>query len=253
MKTPEFSATAVSALLDEQKIATLSDLANALGTDARSTLLRKLRKLGYHTSYSHRGRFYTLEQIPEFDEDGLWSHESVWFSVHGTLVATAEAIVDAAEFGYFAEELDNVLHVGTKDALRKLVRDGRLGREKVQGYYLYGSADPLRREQQVLARKTYAKRTLDAPLPEAEYLHDELKAAIILFISLLDEKQRRLYAGLESLKLGHGGDRRVADLLGLAVGTVARGRQELLDRDVELDGVRKAGAGRQPVEKKRPR
>ena len=36
---------------------------------------------------------------------------------------------------------------------------------------------------------------------------DELKAAIILFFSVLDEQQRRLYAGLESLTLGHGGDR----------------------------------------------
>ena len=44
---------------------------------------------------------------------------------------------------------------------------------------------------------------------------DELQAAIVLFCSLLDERQRRLYAGLEALKLGHGGDRRIADLLGL--------------------------------------
>ena len=35
----------------------------------------------------------------------------------------------------------------------------------------------------------------------------ELQAAIILFFSVLDEKQRRLYAGLESQKFGHGGDR----------------------------------------------
>ena len=33
---------------------------------------------------------------------------------------------------------------------------------------------------------------------------DELKAAIVLFSSMLDERQRRLYAGLESLKLGYG-------------------------------------------------
>jgi hypothetical protein len=35
---------------------------------------------------------------------------------------------------------------------------------------------------------------------------DELKAAILLFYSLLDEQQRRLFAGLESIKLGQGGD-----------------------------------------------
>jgi len=36
---------------------------------------------------------------------------------------------------------------------------------------------------------------------------DELKAAVFLFYSLLDEQQRRLFAGLQSTKLGHGGDR----------------------------------------------
>jgi hypothetical protein len=35
-------------------------------------------------------------------------------------------------------------------------------------------------------------------------LAHELKAAIILFFSLLDERQRRFFAGLESLKIGLG-------------------------------------------------
>jgi hypothetical protein len=43
-----------------------------------------------------------------------------------------------------------------------------------------------------------------------ENLPPELKAAMILFFSLLDERQRRLYAGLEAHKLGYGGDRKVA-------------------------------------------
>ena len=79
---------------------------------------------------------------------------------------------------------------------------------------------------------------------------DEVKAAIVLFFSLLDEKQRRLYAGLESLKFGHGGDRRVAELLDLDVGVIARGRRHLLEQDVEVDRVRRVGAGRKRVEKK---
>jgi hypothetical protein len=82
---------------------------------------------------------------------------------------------------------------------------------------------------------------------------DELRAAIVLFFSLLDEKMRRLYAGLEALKTGRGGDARIAALLGLDAGTVARGRKELLDQDVVEERVRKAGAGRKPVEKKRRR
>jgi hypothetical protein len=79
---------------------------------------------------------------------------------------------------------------------------------------------------------------------------DELKAAIVLFFTLLDEQQRRLYAGLESLKLGHGGDQRIADLLGLDRGTVAKGREALLEQDVKIDRIRRHGGGRKPTEKK---
>ena len=80
---------------------------------------------------------------------------------------------------------------------------------------------------------------------------NELKAAIVLFYSLLDEQQRRLYAGLESLRLGHGGDTQLAIFLDIDSHTVARGRQQLLDQDVEIGRMRRAGAGRKPVEKKR--
>ena len=81
---------------------------------------------------------------------------------------------------------------------------------------------------------------------------EELKAAILLFYSLLDEQQRRLFAGLESIKLGHGGDRILAEFLGLDPHTVARGRQHLLDQNVTPGRTRRSGGGRQPVEKKTP-
>ena len=84
-------------------------------------------------------------------------------------------------------------------------------------------------------------------------LSEELKAAIVLFFSLLDEKQRRLYAGLESHKLGHGGDRKISELFGVDVHTVSRGRRELFGAEVQWEGVRKSGGGRKRTEKKRPR
>jgi hypothetical protein len=91
------------------------------------------------------------------------------------------------------------------------------------------------------------------PLPDASIMPDEMRAAIVLFFSLLDEKQRRLYAGLEALKTGRGGDAQIADLLGLDVSTVARGRQDLLQQEVEMKRVRRPGGGRKSLEKKRRR
>jgi hypothetical protein len=82
-------------------------------------------------------------------------------------------------------------------------------------------------------------------------LSPELKAGIILFYSLLDERQRRLYAGLEAHKVGYGGDRKIAEFLGMDVHTVARGRREILAGEVERQRVRQTGGGRKRAEKKR--
>jgi hypothetical protein len=79
---------------------------------------------------------------------------------------------------------------------------------------------------------------------------NELKAALIIFFSTLDEKQRRLYAGYESLKIGHGGDKRISELLDLDQKTVAKGRQELLGGKVNVDRIRKSGGGRKQIKKK---
>jgi hypothetical protein len=93
-----------------------------------------------------------------------------------------------------------------------------------------------------------------ADVSALEVSPQELKAAILLFYSLLDEQQRRLYAALESMKLGRGGDTLLAEFLALDPHTVARGRQQLLDREVAAAGrTRRPGGGRIPTEKKRPK
>jgi len=51
-------------------MATLEALKRALGTSATMTVFRRLKLLRYRTSYSHRGRYYTLADIPRFDEQG---------------------------------------------------------------------------------------------------------------------------------------------------------------------------------------
>jgi len=252
MRPTEFDSKTLAKLLRKRKIATIAELMAALGSDSRQTVFRKLRELGYRTSYSHRGSFYTLDEVAAFDKRGLWSHRDVRFSVHGTLMSTGAALVVASDSGYFTEELDNLLHVSTKDALRKLVEDARLSRERVAGQYLYCADDAgLRRDQLRLREMERTRPGIAGALPDEVVMPDELRAAIVLFFSMLDEKFRRLYAGLEALKTGHGGDAQIAALLGLDVGTVARGRRELLEQDVEVGRTRRKGAGRRPVEKKR--
>jgi hypothetical protein len=73
-----------------------------------------------------------------------------------------------------------------------------------------------------------------------------------LFLSRLDEAQRRWYVALEADRLGPGGERLLAQITGLDEKTIRRGRAELAQgfADRPDDRVRRPGGGRPAVEKK---
>ena len=249
MRIETFSAGTVIALLRERTVATLAEIMLAFGTASRRTVCRKLAAAGCRSSYSHGAQYYTLDELAAYDEHGLWSHGEIRFSVAGTLLATATALVERSPAGLFARELGQLVRVDVQNALRKLVRSGRLERERLHGRFLYCS--PSRQRQQLRARRVLlAGETAGPPLPASG--GEQVRLATATLVGVLDERQRRLYAGLESLRHGHGGDLRVAAQLGMAPATVAKGRKQLLSGDFETDRVRKPGGGRKPLEKKSP-
>jgi len=254
MNTTKYSIQAIEKFLKYHKIATIDQLKTAVGNPARCTIFRKLAELEYLSSYSHRGKFYTLRSIARFNALGLWDYRSVWFSRFGNLLDTAEALVRSSEAGYTATELKEVLHVKTKHALTQLVRSGRIQREPFESVYVYLSGEDHVADRQRKARKAHLKSSFaSVVIVNPDLAVEEAKATILLFCSMLNERQRRLYAGLESLKLGHGGDAHIASLLGMDPHTVARGRQELMSGELTHDRVRAEGGGRLLQEKKRPR
>src|SRR5713101_9533897 len=96
MRTVRFVLQPLLDLFKRLRATTMPEMKAALGTRADMTVFRKLATLDYLSSYTHRGRYYTLRRIARFSPEGLWSHEGVWFSRHGTLLATAEAFVTQA-------------------------------------------------------------------------------------------------------------------------------------------------------------
>lgn len=86
-----------------------------------------------------------------------------------------------------------------------------------------------------------------------EHPNKELHHQMNLFLTRLDEQQRRWYVALEAKKLGRGGVTRMAQITGMHVDTIRRGREEL-DKELTdrpVGRVRLLGGGRHPVEKKR--
>ena len=69
-----------------------------------------------------------------------------------------------------------------------------------------------------------------------------VKGVMKKFYDSLNERDRRHYAAVEALRLGHGGTEYIAEVLDCDPKTIRRGRQDLEDPEpVPLDRVRKKG------------
>ena len=252
MTTAQDQSQILRPLFYREKIVTLEALKKALGTTAKMTVFRKLKTLAYRASYSHAGKYYTLDEIAKYDQHGIWCYRQVYFSKHGTLLNTADTFVCASETGLFANELQKLLNVRVQNALLQLVVSGRIHREELAPGYLYLS--PQNWELQLALRKKMLEAAATAHIQPQEMAFDkpEIKRCLDTFLTTLNEKQRRLYAGFESMKLGRGGDTILSRVTGINVKTIARGRHELLSHQITVERVRQMGGGRPRVEKKAP-
>jgi hypothetical protein len=87
---------------------------------------------------------------------------------------------------------------------------------------------------------------------DTSHADQELHRQMKLLLSRLDEQRRRWYVAVESNRVGAGGDRLLAQIMGLDEKTIQRGRQELTGELAERpqQRVRLPGAGRPRAEKK---
>ena len=74
-----------------------------------------------------------------------------------------------------------------------------------------------------------------------------------LFYDNLSEKDKRYYAGIEAVKLGHGGVQYLAHILGCSRQTISKGVEDLENKSLlGKNHIRNSGGGRKGHEKKHP-
>ncbi|MBL0715883.1 MAG: hypothetical protein JJV98_19525, partial [Desulfosarcina sp.] len=120
MNKIKYTAKAIEKFLKHRKIATLAQLMEELNNPARCTIFRKLEQLEYLSSYSHRGKYFTLSAVARLSNLGLWDYRFVRFSRFGNLLDTAKALVHDSEAGHPATEHKGRLNVKSKHALTQL-------------------------------------------------------------------------------------------------------------------------------------
>ncbi len=156
-------------IFGSRRVVKIDDMFAALGTNSRMSVFRRLKSIGYLTSFTNSGKYYTLSGIPDFDSRGLWFFGEAGFSRFGTLKATVAEIVSSSDGGTTPKELvallrlkiPNVLH----NATRGLVKEWRIAKRKRRGLALYVDSNPERARKQVEARLSSMEEAL---APEAE-------------------------------------------------------------------------------------
>ena len=162
IKTKKDKIQAIKSKFQKHKVLTIEDLFEVIGTVSKRTVHRYIKELDYVTSYTQKGKYYTLKDTAKFDAHGLWYFNDIGFSKHGTLYDTIAHFVEHSEAGMTGSELNTSSRTEVKYALLDLVEKEKLSRVKPDKVYVYLSSDPFKAQKQIKFReKIIADQTID--------------------------------------------------------------------------------------------
>jgi hypothetical protein len=105
------------------------------------TLRRDIKSISAITSYTHRGKFITLLNIPIFDENGIWFYKEIGFTQFKNSLDLIINIINRSNEGITQEELEKLLKIKISKQIQILLRQNRLNRVKLGNRYCYLSEE----------------------------------------------------------------------------------------------------------------
>ncbi|MFC2141203.1 hypothetical protein ACFLQP_02785 [Acidobacteriota bacterium] len=158
-------------LFYKKKVLTMQQVINKTGC-AKMTAWRILssHSHGYLTSYNFNATYYTLADIPEFDNHGLWTFKKVRFSKYGSLTNTVTQLICHSTTGMEKREVEEILNVNTAQIVAKLFQKGSINRKKINGIFFYFNPNNTKMEKQLKARQTERMEKMALLLPEPEQI-----------------------------------------------------------------------------------
>lgn len=136
---------------------TLNRLVSILDCSSR-TAQTKLKLWETYTSYNQNGKYYTLPEMPQFNEYGLWRYDNAAFSKHGNLKKTIVHLVTSASAGLTGRQLGDILSLLPQSFLHHFRKCPGMRREKFGGVYVYFGDDNSTYTRQVKQRQSVLSR-----------------------------------------------------------------------------------------------
>ncbi len=163
--------------LEEVKIFKIGDLAAKLSCSVPNARL-KLKSWKTYTSYNQNGRFYTLPQIPEFNQHGLWLYKGIAFSKHGNLKRTIIHLVKVSPSGFSGRELGELLALSPQSFMHHFSKCPGMRREKQGGVFVYFADDDEFYKRQRLQRCSDIIQSAVATISDSE--------AIVILVAIIN-------------------------------------------------------------------
>jgi len=187
MRPVKFTSKDLLELFYCEKVLTKEQLLQRSGCSTM-TAWRILSTHGYISSYNFNAKYYTLGDIPFYNELGLWSYRKVRFSKYGSLTNTIKALVYNSPSGLETNELQELLCVNIKPLLTKLYRQGKLHRKKINSIFVYFQTDDEGLQKQISKRQSDVLEKTSIKLPEP----DRIIAVLVELIQRVELQPQQL-------------------------------------------------------------
>lgn len=164
------------ATLKKEKVFTLERVVSLLDC-SRRTAQTKLSQWGTCTSYNHNSKYYTFQQIPKFDINGLWWYKNIAFSKSGNLKKTIIHLVNSSLSGLTGKEIGGILGLVPGNFVHHFRDCPSICREKHDGVYIHFSSQPSTLKDQKQRRVSFIPTVKNAITEED---------AIIILVAIIN-------------------------------------------------------------------
>jgi hypothetical protein len=112
-----------------------------------------LKKVGYYSSFTHNSKYYTLANIPEFNDNDIWFHTDpvigeIGFTKQKTASKLILWLINSSQTGLTERNLTDLMKIRLCNQLNGLVKQSKIQKVKIENKSYYFSIDKNQYRQQ---------------------------------------------------------------------------------------------------------
>jgi len=135
-------------ILEQYKVFTFKQLLKLLNCSIRTGRL-KIKQWNVYNSYNQNGLYYAMPKVPEFDENGLWFYQNVYFSKYGNLKQMVVHLIETSSSGLTGRQIGEIVNLSPRSFMHHFRNEPDIKRKKHEGVYVYFFREPEKYKQQL--------------------------------------------------------------------------------------------------------